>query len=88
MTTRLNPHKTRLEDLESSGIRANGNQKFNLELIGYEIHDMLNVFEDIASKDGPYIEVSKAVLCAETLRDRANKAGYSRRTHNGSQEPE
>jgi hypothetical protein len=76
VTTRLNPSQKRTDDMHANGIRVNRSQEFNLRLMGYELYDILEVLESVASKGGPYLEVSKAVLAAETLRERAKEAGF------------
>lgn len=76
MTTRPNPTQKRIDPMQTSGIRANRDQEFRPRLMGYEIYDFLELFEEIASEGGPYMKVSKAVLAAETLRERAKAEGF------------
>ena len=56
--------------------RNGKNGEYSVTLAGAEIQDMICAYENAAKRADNYVQISECVLCAETLRDRAQKAGW------------
>jgi len=80
MTTRRND--TPLNDpavFETGGIKANGDQPFALTFMGFELYDIVQTLEQQATNAKSYREMRACVLAAETIRERADRAGWGRK---------
>ena len=65
-----------VERCETNGIKANRNKEFSLTFSGTEIYALLELLQDIAERGGPYAQMSRYVLAAETIRERAKAQGF------------
>ena len=61
---------------ETAGIKANRSKDFSLTFTGTEIYALLQLLETLAQRGGAYPEVSRFVLGAEMIRDRAKAQGF------------